>query len=98
MPNPRTPERRSPETSTLRDIVEQRITLYFECANCGRVTPADVLILVARFGPESRLEPIRFRARRSRCGKRRARPLLRFPLWRGAGEWWQRLPLIVPQR
>jgi hypothetical protein len=88
MPNPRTPERRSPETFTLRDIVEERIGLYFECANCGRVTPADVLTLVARFGPESLLEPIRFRARYSRCGKRRARPLMRFPLTRGVDEWW----------
>jgi len=95
MPNPREPDHRSPETFTLRDLVEQRIGLYFECANCGRLTPVDVLDLVARFGPESRLEPISFRARCSRCGKRRARPLLRFPLRKGLDEWWPRSPGLI---
>lgn len=92
MPNPREPDRRSPETYTLRDLVDRRITLFFECANCLKAAQIDVLEMIARFGPESRLEPIRFKARCSRCGKRRARPLLRLPILRGDAAWWPMPP------
>jgi ribosomal protein L44E len=92
MPNPRERDTRTPDKLTLRDLVEQRIGLYFECANCRRLSPVDLLDLVAKFGPDSRVEPIRFKAKCSTCGKRRAKPLYRYPLRKGLDEWWPHPP------
>lgn len=91
MPNPRELDRRLPNELSLRDLVERRVVLFFECSNCYRLTPVDLLDLIARFGPDSRLEPIRFKARCTRCGKKRAKPLLQFPPLR-KGTWWPAPP------
>ncbi|WP_152981905.1 hypothetical protein [Prosthecomicrobium hirschii] len=92
MPNPREPDQKTPDAFTLRDVVERRLAMVFECANCRRVTQVDVLNLVARFGPEMAVEAVRFRARCQRCGKRRARPLFRDPAIRGDRAWWPKPP------
>ena len=92
MPNPREPDRRDPADYTLRDVVERRLRLVFECANCWKIAEIDVLDLVARFGPETPLGVTRFRARCQRCGKRRARPLLHDPVNRGERAWWPQPP------
>ena len=92
VPNPRLPEARDPETFTLRDVIERRMTLVFECANCRKVSQVDTLNLAMRCGPEALVQAVRFRARCTRCGKRRARPLLKDPTAPEVRAWWPRPP------
>lgn len=76
MPNPKLVPTITLEDVTLRDIVEQRYDLVFQYMGCLKVSRMDVLELVHKFGPETKLEPIRFKLRCARCGRRRARPML----------------------
>lgn len=92
MPNPRVPTPKNPATFTLRDVVEGRFMLVFQCAGCGKVAQVDPLTLVAQSGPECLLETVRFKARCTRCGKRRARPFLRDPVKPEVHAWWPHNP------
>lgn len=92
MPNPRFPDAKDPEQFSIRDVIERRMGMVFECANCRKVAQVDVLQLVSRFGPDILLQATRFRARCTRCGKRRARILLKDPASRGDWAWWPRPP------
>lgn len=86
------PTDRTPESFTLRKLSESNIALVFECARCWKASQMDILGLIGRFGPESLVDPICRKARCSRCGRLRPRPLLKFPVFRGDLAWWPRPP------
>lgn len=88
MPNPRALPTITLEEVTLRDIVEQGYDLVFQYTGCLKVSRVDVLELVHKFGPEAKLEPIRFKLRCARCGRRRARPMLINKGYPGDHAWW----------
>ena len=77
MPNPKLPDERSPDDRTLRDIVEAHLALYFECDKCWRLSLSDLLNLVWRFGPDTKVQVVKNKVVCSRCGAKRAIPLLR---------------------
>jgi hypothetical protein len=77
---------------TLRRIVELRLSLVFECRNCRKISQADLLDLIGRYGPSAKLGDLRPKGKCSRCGKRAADVLLKAagtPAKRG---WWPRPP------
>jgi hypothetical protein len=88
MPNPRALPTITLEDVTLRDIVEQRYDLVFQCTGCLKTSKMDVLELIHKFGPEAKLEPIRFKLRCAGCGRRRARPFLCNKTYPGDHAWW----------
>jgi hypothetical protein len=88
MPNPNEIPNITPDDVTLRDIVEQRYDLVFQCAGCLKVARMDVLELIHKFGPNSKLEPIRFKLKCIRCGRRRASPMLYNKAYPGNHAWW----------
>ncbi len=63
MPNPKFEDNRNPNDRTLRDVVDERLALFFECASCQRLSQSDLLELVWRFGPDTKIETIRFQGR-----------------------------------
>lgn len=67
----------TPNERTLRDLVDDRLALFFECASCQRLSQSDILELVWRFGPDTKIETVRFKVVCSRCNARRATPLLK---------------------
>lgn len=88
MPNPIEVRITTPEEVKLRDIVEQRYDLVFQCSGCLKVSRMDVLELIHKFGPDAKLEPIRFKLRCTRCGRRRAKPMLYNKAYPGNHAWW----------
>lgn len=78
---------------TLRKVAEPRLTLVFECRNCRKVSRADLLDLVARYGPEAQLGDMRPQGRCSRCGKRAADLLMKAPGYPPQRGWWARPPV-----
>lgn len=88
MPNPAEIRNVSFSEIRLRDIVEQRYDLVIQCSGCLKVSNMDVLVLIHKFGPDSKLEPIRFKLRCIGCGRRRATPLLFNRAYPGHHAWW----------
>ncbi len=66
-PNPKFEDNRNPNDRTLRDVVDDRLALFFEYASCERLSQSDLLDLVWRFGPDTKIETIRFKVVCSRC-------------------------------
>lgn len=95
MPNPKFEDNRNPNDRTLRDVVDDRLALFFECASCERLSQSDLLHLVWRFGPDTKIETIRFKVVCSRCNARRATPLLKSAYRRGDAAWFPRPPLAT---
>lgn len=93
MPNPRAPKT-DPSTITLRELIEDRLILVFECRRCGKLSEVDVLQLVHLFGPDTLASATLFRGRCSRCGRRSARALLRDPTRRKEEGWLTQKPML----
>ena len=83
---------------SLRDVVEHRVQLVFNCRSCLRAMKADALALVHRYGPEAKLASLRARARCSNCKKRAVDVLLRKPNAMNRREGWIPYPPADPMR
>jgi hypothetical protein len=92
MPNPKTADSRDPSSRTLRDLVDDHLALFFECVACERLAQVDLLDVIWRLGPETKVETVRFKVVCSRCGKRRAVPLLCNFQRRRDDKWFPRPP------
>jgi hypothetical protein len=77
---------------TLRRVVELNLLLVFECRNCRRVSQADILDLIERFGTNATLGEIRTKGRCRICKKQSADILMREPGSRKDMGWWPRPP------
>lgn len=77
MPNPLELDQRSVLSRSLRDVIEGRQALFFECSNCTRLRRVDAIDLVAELGDaDITVGEVLFKSRCSLCGKKRAVPLL----------------------
>ena len=79
---------RTADDFLLRKLARPQFELVFQCKHCLNVRSVDVLMLVARYGPDVKLEALRFCARCDRCGKRKAHALLRQPDSVGPSRGW----------
>jgi|HubBroStandDraft_5_1064220.scaffolds.fasta_scaffold1027500_1 hypothetical protein len=77
---------------TLRQIVEFRLGLAFDCRNCGKFSKIDVLTLIERYGAATPLGALQSKGKCSRCGKRAADILTHDPGVRGDRAWRPRTP------
>jgi hypothetical protein len=77
---------------TLRQVIELRLTLVFECRNCKHVSQFDVLGLVERFGADAPLGAIRRRGKCRLCKHRHAELLMKLPGPRSREKWWPHAP------
>ena len=92
MPNPIEPRKTPVEDRTLRDLFEDRMMLFFECTRCERLSRTDVLDLACYHGADVTVGKLAKKARCTRCGTRKAEPLLRLPYGRGDFPWLPRPP------
>lgn len=53
---------------TLRELVEGRNELIFQCSTCGRKTPLDLHELIKRHGAETRVAYVKRNTKCSNCG------------------------------
>ncbi len=63
---------------TLRELVEPKYQLILICRHCQNASALDPLQLIAKAGPDAKLETLHFRVRCSRCGRRRVHMMLRY--------------------
>jgi hypothetical protein len=92
MPNPRFKDQRLPNERTLRDILDDRLALFFECGKCERLSMCDLLHLVWKCGPDAKVGTVRLKTVCSRCGSRGGEALLRDSYIRGEFQWFPRGP------
>jgi len=80
---------------TLRQVVELRLLVVFECRNCRKVSEVDLLGLIERYGASATLGEIRTKARCRICKKQSADVLMREPGWRKDTGWCPRPPFAT---
>ena len=92
MPNPKLPDKRPPEARTLRDLVEDKLLLFVECEKCLVLRRLDYLDLAHKVGPDVPIGNFTRRFVCTRCGARRAAPLISEQLGRRIINWTPREP------
>jgi hypothetical protein len=77
MPPPRTILLKPVGEYALRELVHPIYELLLICKHCHNAKAVSALDLIAKEGPDAKIETLRFKVRCSRCGRRRAAVKLR---------------------
>lgn len=85
---------RERDSFTLRQVVERRLSLVFECTNCRRICKVDMLSLIARYGSETTIGTVRRRTWCTLCKHQVADALFRVPGFRSDQKWMPRPPML----